>query len=527
LNKASLAIRGSLKSPDILAVQEMENLTALQALRDRLNSDAIAASQPNPQYEAYLVEGNDIGGIDVGFLVKLSRVAVVDVTQFGKTATFTDPTDGSTDLIFDRPPLVLRARATRPGSTTTMTITVIALHLRSLSGIADADGRVRAKRKAGADFVANLVQSRQVADPSENIVVLGDFNAFDVSDGYVDVTNTIRGVPAAANTVVLSSPAVVNPTLTNILQQVPAARRYSYTFDGDTQFLDQILVNQPLMAKFNRVDVAHNNADFPESYRNDPNRPERISDHDMPIAYFLLPTQSAPPVSSAIVNGASFLTGPIAPGEIVTLFGAGLGPAQLVKASPGLTGAFGTELAGVRVRFNGVPAPLLFVRSDQIGLVVPYAVGSTAAIEVEYAGGRSNMLAASVAATAPAIFSADSTGRGQGAILNQNGQLNSTANPADRGTIVVLFATGEGETDPPGVDGKPAVEPYPRPLARVSVTIGGQPAEILYAGAAPGLVAGVLQVNARVPLGIAPGPAQVVFKVGNQESPASITVAIR
>jgi predicted extracellular nuclease len=335
----------------------MENLPTLQALRDRLNSDAIAASQPNPQYEAYLAEGNDIGGIDVGFLVKLSRVAVVDVTQFGKTATFTDPADGSTDIIFDRPPLVLRARAARPGSTTTMAITVVGLHLRSLSGIADADGRVRAKRKAGADFVANLVQSRQLADPNENIVVLGDFNAFDVNDGYVDVTNTIRGVPAAANTVVLSSPAVVNPTLTNILQQVPAARRYSYTFDGDTQFLDQILVNQSLMAKFNRVDVAHNNADFPESYRNDPNRPERISDHDMPIAYFLLPAQSAPPVSSAIVSGASFLTGPIAPGEIVSLFGAGLGPAQLVKASPGSNGAFGTELAGVRVRFNGVPAP--------------------------------------------------------------------------------------------------------------------------------------------------------------------------
>jgi uncharacterized protein (TIGR03437 family) len=179
------------------------------------------------------------------------------------------------------------------------------------------------------------------------------------------------------------------------------------------------------------------------------------------------------------------------------------------------------------VRFNGVPAPLLFVRSDQIGLVVPYAVTGSAAIEVEFAGGKSNMLTASVAATAPAIFSADSTGRGQGAILNQNTQLNSAANPADRGSIVVLFATGEGETDPSGIDGKLAVEPYPQPRARVSVTIGGQPAELTYAGAAPGLVAGVMQVNARVPLGIPPGPAQVVLKVGNQESPASILVAVR
>jgi len=309
LNKTSLAIRNSLNSPDIIALEEMENLTTLQALASKVNSDTVAASQPDPQYTAYLVEGNDVGGIDVGFLVKQSRVSVIDVTQYGKTATFTDPSDGSTDLIFDRPPLVLRARAARPGSTTTMPITVMALHLRSLGNNADltpTGSRVRSKRRAGAEYVANLIQSRQLADANENIVVVGDFNAFDVNDGYVDVTNTIRGVPATPDTVVLASPALVNPTLTNVLQLVPAARRYSYSFDGDTQFLDHMLVNQPLMTKFSRADVAHNNADFPESFRNDPNRPERMSDHDMPIAYFTLPVQAAP--SSTDVTGQVSIT---------------------------------------------------------------------------------------------------------------------------------------------------------------------------------------------------------------------------
>ena len=85
LNKASLAIRNVLRTPDIIGVEEMENLTTLQAVAAKVNADAVAAGEPNPNYQAYLVEGNDIGGIDVGFLVKSSRVTVVDVTQFGKT----------------------------------------------------------------------------------------------------------------------------------------------------------------------------------------------------------------------------------------------------------------------------------------------------------------------------------------------------------------------------------------------------------------------------------------------------------
>jgi uncharacterized protein (TIGR03437 family) len=173
------------------------------------------------------------------------------------------------------------------------------------------------------------------------------------------------------------------------------------------------------------------------------------------------------------------------------------------------------------------PRPLLFVRSDQIGLVVPYAVTGSAAIEVEFAGGKSNMLTASVAATAPAIFSADSTGRGQGAILNQNTQLNSAANPADRGSIVVLFATGEGETDPSGIDGKARSRAIPATPGTGFSDNRRAASRAYIRRSCPGLVAGVLQVNARVPLGIPPGPAQVVLKVGNQESPASILVAVR
>src|SRR6185295_18165037 len=113
LNKGSLAIRNMMRYPDILGVEEMENLTTLQAVADKVNADAVAAGDPNPNYQAYLEEGNDIGGIDVGFLVKgAPRVAVLAVTQEGKDATYTDPNTGNPALLNDRPLLVLRARVT-------------------------------------------------------------------------------------------------------------------------------------------------------------------------------------------------------------------------------------------------------------------------------------------------------------------------------------------------------------------------------------------------------------------------------
>ena len=91
LKKASLAIRNVMRTPDVIGVEEMENLSTLQSLANKINADAVAAAQPNPNYQAYLAEGNDVGGIDVGFLVKAARVAVIDVTQFGLTTTYINP----------------------------------------------------------------------------------------------------------------------------------------------------------------------------------------------------------------------------------------------------------------------------------------------------------------------------------------------------------------------------------------------------------------------------------------------------
>jgi predicted extracellular nuclease len=289
LKKTSLAIRTVMRSPDILGVEEAENLSVLQTLAARVNSDTVNGGGADPGYQAFLVEGNDIGGIDVGFLVKSSRVTVVDVTQEGKDTTYIDPNSGQPALLNDRPPLILRASVALPSGA--VPITVIANHLRSLTSLTDAvDGpRVRAKRAAQAEFLANLVQARQTADPQERLVLLGDFNAYQFNDGYVDVLGTIAGQPAPADQVVQASPDLVNPDLLDVMGLLPAAQRYSYVFDGHAQIIDHMVINQAAAAFFKQIAVARNDADFPETFRNDDTRPERASDHDMPVAYFAIP----------------------------------------------------------------------------------------------------------------------------------------------------------------------------------------------------------------------------------------------
>jgi predicted extracellular nuclease len=286
LNKASLTIRNMLRSPDILGIEEMENLSTLQAVAAKVNADAGTPGD----YQAYLVEGNDIGGIDVGFLVKSSRVTVIDVTQYGLTTTYIDPNTGNPALLNDRPPLVLRATVANPGGSP-FAITAIVNHLRSLSAVDDpVDGnRVRTKRRAQAEYLANLIQARQVADPHERIISVGDYNVFQFNDGYVDSIGTIKGTPTPSNQVVLASSDLVDPNLIDLLGSVtPVSQQYSYSFDGDAQVLDHELVSANLFPQLTRIAYARNDADFPESFRNDPNRPERISDHDIAVAYFTL-----------------------------------------------------------------------------------------------------------------------------------------------------------------------------------------------------------------------------------------------
>ena len=235
--------------------------------------------------------------------------------------------------------------------------------------------------------------------------------------------------------------------------------------------------------------------------------------------------------AAAVVNAASFVGGPVAPGEIVTIFGSTIGPPVLAGLRLNPAGLVDIELAETTVLFDGVyPAPLIYVSGNQSSAIVPYAVAgkNTTLAQVDYMGDRSVPVPIQVTTAAPALFTLDSSGRGSGAILNQDFTVNTNANAALKGSIVVLFGTGEGQTDPSGIDGMLAGTVLPKPRLPVRVRIGGIEAGVLYGGAAPGLVAGVIQINVRIPEGAASGNAvPVTFSIGAVESQRGVTLTVQ
>ncbi len=201
-----------------------------------------------------------------------------------------------------------------------------------------------------------------------------------------------------------------------------------------------------------------------------------------------------PPLSA--VGAASLSPGPLAPGEIIVIFGAGLGPESGVAGALDASGTLANLLSGAEVRFDGVPAPMFYAQYGQLNVQVPYTIAGNAVTHVQtlYLGSPSGSLDLAVVAAAPALFPV---------AVNLDGSPNSATNPTALGSILTFYATGEGLTNGPNVSGQAAVAPYPSPLLTVTLTVAGFPAQILYAGSAPGEV-GLMQVNARVPAGFIP-----------------------
>lgn len=233
--------------------------------------------------------------------------------------------------------------------------------------------------------------------------------------------------------------------------------------------------------------------------------------------------------AEGVAHGASAVSGPIAPGEVIVIYGSGMGPAQIATAQLTPDGtALTTSLSGTRVLFNGVPGPMVYTSAGQIATIVPYSVASRAFAEVvvEYNGVQSSLVTLAVTPITPGIFTADKSGVGLGAILNQDYSDNAIV-PAEKGSIVQIFATGEGETLPPSTDGKLAVAPLPKPKVPVRAYIDGIEAEVTYYGSAPGLVAGVLQVNARIPQQVRSGGLPLLLRMGDLYSRVGVTVSVK
>jgi predicted extracellular nuclease len=297
LKKVSMAIRDVLQNPDVIGTVEVEDLATLKRLADRINADAVAAGKPNPKYEAFLIEGNDGRGIDNGFLVKSARVKVLEAKQVGKNDKFKDPNTGEENFLNDRPPLMLRAAVNDPAGGQPFEFTVVVNHLKSFLGYDDPKQmeNVRLKKKLQAEFLAKFVQERIKANPAERIMLVGDFNAFQFNDGVMDVVGTIKGKPASKDEVLMASDDLLDPDMVDLVDMIKADQRYSYTYDGNAQAIDHVIVTENLKPYVRGFGYARVNADFPEAYRGDDSRVERYSDHDPAVAYFSFDAPAAKP----------------------------------------------------------------------------------------------------------------------------------------------------------------------------------------------------------------------------------------
>ena len=232
---------------------------------------------------------------------------------------------------------------------------------------------------------------------------------------------------------------------------------------------------------------------------------------------------------SAVTSGASNLSGPVAPGEVIVIWGSGLGPTTLVQYQADANGLVPTSLGGTSVFVNGVLAPLVYTSANQVAAVVPFGInGSLSQLYVQSQNVTSAPFNLSVASQIPGIFTLNGSGTGQAAAINnKDGSINGAAHPAKVGDYVQLYITGAGQTNPAGTDGLIAAGPGPVAVGEVKVTIGGQTATVNFAGGAPGAVAGVIQVNAQIPAGVTAGGAvPVVVQVGTSDSQSGVTLAV-
>ncbi|HEX8458036.1 MAG TPA: lamin tail domain-containing protein [Pyrinomonadaceae bacterium] len=398
--KAAAAIRDVMRLPDIIGMVEIFELTGLQALAAEVN-----AISPGANYQAYLVEADGNPGDadqDVGYLVNAARVQVDSVVQIEKAGcngqpancnTYIDPTTGQPALLNDRPPLVLRAHVQPSGAN--VPVIAVVNHLRSFINIGQDPGegpRVRAKRKAQGEFLATLLQDLQTNNAGTSVISVGDYNAYQFSDGYTDPIATIKGNPTPDDQIVVDqSPDLVNPDFFNLVDELPAEERYSFNFEGTLQALDHVIINNVAHARRTRFAIARNNSDFPDdpasAYRTNAARPERNSDHDMPVAYFAL---SGPVAQAGAVLISEFrFNGPNGTGdEFIELYNNSNADVNLNGWS--IVAPAGTGGGGVLGILSGTIAPrqhYLVAPSTYSVNGYPAGVGTTATPDAAYTGG--------------------------------------------------------------------------------------------------------------------------------------------
>ena len=305
LSKLSEVFCQYLRLPDVVGLVEIADLATAQRLAQAINTNEFGFCSENPEYVAYLLSTN--GTQRLAYLVKTApvaggspRVEVLDVVEHFASELLVAP-DGSTTpslRLFDRPPLQLDA-VVHEDNGRSFPITVLLNHTLSLLDVNDLTAnatygtlgnRSREKRRQQAERVSQLVEGITQADATQPLVLIGDYNSFEFSDGYVDVMGIIGGTPAPANQVLVPGTSAITTPLVNLLETVPEEEQYSYVFEGNIQSLDHALVNQAVMeSTIPQLHHARVNADFASDLEADPTVPVRSSDHDPLVAELVVP----------------------------------------------------------------------------------------------------------------------------------------------------------------------------------------------------------------------------------------------
>jgi uncharacterized protein (TIGR03437 family) len=210
-------------------------------------------------------------------------------------------------------------------------------------------------------------------------------------------------------------------------------------------------------------------------------------------------TGTSTSTTSTTSSGSSWF----APGELISLYGSGLGPKNAASAQVASDGRIATQLAGTRVLFEGIAAPVLYASDGRVNTVIPFTMYGypSVRVQVEYNGALSDVAPLTMSESAPFVFTGPDPGTGSpvAIVINQDGSVNSPSKPAAAGSIITMYGSGFGRTTPEGVDGRLAAAPLPKPVLPVSATLGSLPATVLYAGDASGLVEGIVQLNIQLP----------------------------
>ena len=238
-------------------------------------------------------------------------------------------------------------------------------------------------------------------------------------------------------------------------------------------------------------------------------------------------TEADPPPSinpAGVLHAAALVSGPVSVNEVISIFGSKLGP-SVGRSSELLV----SELAGTIVTFDDIPGFITYVNDNQINVLIPAAAFNSGSrnlrVRVERSGLVSNLVTLPIVAATPGIYTLNGSGTGPAIAFTVDGALSTPSEPVARGSVITLWVTGAGATDPTVADGiQPAGPPFPRPTGGTSLKIGGIDAEMLFAGM---VYSGVLQINAVVPPTLEPGQVSVVATVGVADSRSGVTISVR